>query len=134
MISLRTVLPAALLASSALFTPTWAQDQQQAFQLSCDSTETPNPPSTPLDEWINSLLQVLHDNAKFGMEQVVVGFAGTENGYDVLEAMWESTANGGAGDNWSLLIPSDEVRVCVSVVPFNAGQIPADLCSGNATV
>lgn len=121
MISLRNIIPAALLASSAILTPTLAQDASQAaFQLSCDLTESPNPPSTPLDEWINSLLQVLHDNAKFSFEQVVVGFAGTEDGYDVLEAMWESTANGGAGDNWSLLVPSEEVSNMVGSVSTGA--------------
>lgn len=110
MISLRNVLPVALLASSAIFpSVTLAQEQQQqAFQLACDSTDASNPPSTPLDDWINSLLQVLHDNAKFAFEQVVIGFAGTEDGYDVLEAMWEHTANGGAGENWSLMVPSDD--------------------------
>jgi putative heme iron utilization protein len=30
--------------------------------------------------------------------------------------MWEHTANGGAGENWSLMVPSDDVRrraICV---------------------
>ena len=105
MLSLRNLIPALLIAL-----PAFTSAQQQApYVLECDATDLTTPPSTPLDDWINSLLSVLHDNAKFAFEDVVVGFAQTEEGYDVLEQIWEATANGGAGEKYSLMVPSEEV-------------------------
>jgi len=105
MLSLRTLIPAVLIAL-----PAFTSAQQQApYVVECDATDLTTPPSTPLDDWINSLLNVLHDNAKFAFEDVVVGFAQTEQGYDVLEQIWEATANGGAGEKYSLMVPSEEV-------------------------
>jgi hypothetical protein len=100
----------AIISALSLFLAVNAQ-QQTPYQLDCDTTDLTSPPSTNLDDWVNSLLTVLHNNGKTAFEEVLVGFAATEDGYDVLEGMWESTANGGKGESWSLLIPSNEVSI-----------------------
>lgn len=112
MLSFKTILPTLLLSLPAVL----AQDHQQtAFQMECDTMEADNLPSVALDDWVNSLLIALHDNAKFAFEEVVVGFAGTEDGYDVLASIWENTAKGGWGNEWSLLVPTDDVSDLVSL-------------------
>lgn len=81
--------------------------QQTAFQVDCDTSDVTTP-SVSFNDWVNSLLTVLHDNAKFSFEQLVVALAATEDGFDMLEQVWESTAPGGDGETWSLLVPTDE--------------------------